>query len=250
MMNRNTDFPSHADQTRSATDDWAGSVASVSSSAGSLIRSNPLPLALIGVGIGWLALSGSGYDRRMARAASTYAGPVVREARHRLHDATETVRSTATDAADHIRDTAAHAYDRVSDGVSSVQQGARNIAGQASSTTHHYGDNAAHRAGSMAAGFWDMVNEHPLVAGLMGMGLGAAIAASLPSSRVEDRWVGSLADDTTSKVKGLADEALERGSRAARAAADVARDELVEAGEATAKAAGDAARKDTRKPVA
>lgn len=236
-MYSNSRYPSHTDIDHPVTRDWTGSDSfRHSSRSGTMpwLRSNPVPLALIGLGIGWLALSGTGADRRIARSARQYAGPVLDDAKERLSDAAETVRDTAT-----------HAYEKAEEGVSSLRRAAMDMADRTGSTASDYGHEATRRTNSATSGFWDMVHEHPLVAGLMAMGLGAAIGASLPTSRIEDRWAGSLADDATSKIKSVAEDAIERGSRAVRAATGTAREELAEVAEHTADAARSELRKDT-----
>ncbi|MCW2246420.1 ElaB/YqjD/DUF883 family membrane-anchored ribosome-binding protein [Azospirillum fermentarium] len=237
-MYSNPRYPSHTDLDHPVTRDWTGSDSFQPHDTGtaSWLRANPVPLALIGMGIGWLALSGTGSGRRMARTARDYAGPALDTAKEKLNE-----------AADTVRDTASHAYEKAEEGVSSLRRAAMDMADRTTATARSYGQEAAHRTGSTTTGFWDMVHEHPLVAGLMAMGLGAAIGASLPASRMEDRWAGPLADDTTSRLKSVAEDVIERGSRAARAAADTAREELAEAAEHTADAARSESRKDTGK---
>lgn len=233
-------YPTHTDLDHPVTRDWTGSDSFQSTTGMARLWANPLPLALIGVGIGWLALAGTGADRRIARTARDTAGPVLDSARETLSNAAETVRDTATHAYE-------KAYEKTEEGASSLRRAAMDMAGRTGTTTRGYGHETAYRARSATAGFWDMVHEHPLVAGLMAMGLGAAIGASLPASRIEDRWAGPLADDTASTLKSAAEDVIERGSRAARAAADTAREELAETVEHTADAARSESRKDIGK---
>ncbi len=232
-------YPSHSDIDHPVTRDWAGSDSLHSRTTGTMpwLRANPLPLALIGVGIGWLALSGTGTGHRIARSARETAGPVLNDARERLSEAAETV-----------RDTAAHTYEKAGESVSSLRRAAMDMAERTGATARDYTHQASHRGSSATDGFWDMVHDHPLVAGLMAMGLGAAIGASLPASRVEDRWAGSLADDTAGKIKAVAEDALERGSRAARAAAESAREELVETADSSTTASPTQTRPDMTRP--
>lgn len=237
-------YPSHTDIDHPVTRDWAGSDSLYSRSTGTMptgtmpwLRANPVPLALIGVGIGWLALSQTGTGHRIARATRETAGPVLNDARERLSEAAEAV-----------RDTAAHTYEKAGESVSSLRQAAMGMAERAGTIARDSTHQATRHSSSATNGFWDMVHDHPLVAGLMAMGLGAAIGASLPTSRVEDRWAGSLADNTVGTIKAVAEDALERGSRAARAAAETVREELVETADSSATASPTQTRPDVARP--
>lgn len=227
------------------------------SSVSSAVRDNPIPLALIGLGVGWLALSGSGYDRRIARSGA------VHSVRDRAGTAAEYARDTFYSATDSVRDAASTAYDRASDAVSSardhipgmgghtysVGQSSQQSSRQSGSTPSHHdsgrhGLMATERMHSATSRLWDMVDEHPLVAGVMGVALGAALGASIPSTRYENEWIGDYADEATHRAKELAQEAMDRGTRAARAAVEAAKEEVGDA----VGAAGDAAREEARKP--
>ena len=89
-------------------------------------------------------------------------------------------------------------------------------------------DHLRHRAHDMSTGFWDLVEDHPIVAGAMGVALGAAIGTALPGTRYEKRWVGEYADEATERAKAIAMDALDRGTRAAQAAAETVVDSAKE----------------------
>ncbi len=224
---------------------------------------NPIPLALVGIGLGWLALSGSGYDRRIARSR------VLSRMRHRAGDAADYARDTLSSATDSVRQAAGSAYDSASQAVGSAYDTAANAAsnavGSASGAVsgaserlssrvseHTSGWSGAtpdlhlrERLGHVSTGFWDLVEDHPIVAGTMGVALGAAIGAALPATRYENRWVGDYADEATERAKSLAMDALDRGTRAAQAAVQTAKEEVTEA----VSAVGEAARDEARKPA-
>ncbi|SMH43873.1 hypothetical protein [Azospirillum agricola] len=254
--------------------------ASAPSSMMGSVTSNPIPLALIGVGLGWLALSTSGYDRRIARSST------LRSIRHRAEDAVGYARDTLGSAGDSVRSAASSAYDSASDAVSGAYDSASSAVsgaydnassavgsaydsassalgdngnrvanrgpGGALSTSHSTSHSSLHvreRMHDVSTGFWDMVEDHPMVAGAMGVALGAAIGAALPSTQSESRWVGPYADEATERAKTLAMDALDRGTRAAQAAVEAAREEVTEAASSTADAARSAAREEAKKPA-
>ncbi|MDQ2103992.1 hypothetical protein [Azospirillum isscasi] len=232
-----------------------------SHSVGDTMRSNPIPLAMIGIGVGWLALTASGYDRRIARSGAMHnvrdrAGSAAQYARDTFYSAGSSVRDAASHAYDRASDAASHMYERASDAVDEAGDRVRGMAGQARDRAQGmhrdmsgYGGDHGHmrasdRLHSATGRFWEMVDDHPMVAGVMGVALGAALGASIPSTRYEDRWVGDYADEATNRAKEVALDAMDRGTRAARAAVEAAKEEVGEA----VSAAGDAAREEARKP--
>ncbi|MFL7901323.1 hypothetical protein ACW7BJ_00220 [Azospirillum argentinense] len=243
-----------------------------SHSVGETMRSNPIPLAMIGIGLGWLALTASGYDRRIARSGAMHnvrdrAGSAAQYARDTFYSAGGTVREAASHAYERASDAASHVYERASDAVDEAGDRVRGLTDQARDRAHdmrrdmssrvdsHIGNHGGNHGGashfrasdrlhSATGRFWEMVDDHPVVAGMMGVALGAALGASIPSSRYEDRWVGDYADEATSRAKEMALDAMDRGTRAARAAVEAAKEEVGDA----VSAASDAAREEARKP--
>lgn len=232
-----------------------------SHSVGETMRSNPIPLAMIGIGLGWLALTASGYDRRIARSGAMH------NVRDRADSAAQYARDTFYSAGSSVREAASHVYERASDAVDEAGNRVRGLTDHARERAHdmrrdvgnrvgsHIGNDggnyggashmrASDRLHSATGRFWEMVDDHPMVAGVMGIALGAALGASIPSTRYEDRWVGDYADDATHRAKEMAVEAMDRGTRAARAAVEAAKEEVGDA----VSAASDAAREEARKP--
>ncbi|MFM2041992.1 MAG: hypothetical protein RLY86_568 [Pseudomonadota bacterium] len=76
--------------------------------------------------------------------------------------------------------------------------------------------------------FWDMVDQHPMAAGLAGLALGAALGATLPPTETEDEWFGEFRDQTVDQAwaqgRDTVSEAGEVAREAARAGADAAMD--------------------------
>ncbi|MCG5241675.1 hypothetical protein [Azospirillum doebereinerae] len=233
------------------------------------VTSNPIPLALVGIGLGWLALSSTGYDRRIARSST------VRNVRHRASDAVggamDYARDTFSSASDSVRNAAGSVYDSASDAVSGAYDSASGaVSGAYDSASERVsgavggasgrvsnrlpsvqtgGSHMRERLHGVSSSIWELVEEHPVVAGAMGIALGAAIGAALPSTQYENRWVGDYADEATERAKALAMDALDRGTRAAQAAVEAAKEEVTEVASNATDAAREAAREEVKKPA-
>jgi hypothetical protein len=59
-------------------------------------------------------------------------------------------------------------------------------------------------------GFNSLLSEQPLLLGAMGIAVGAAIGAALPSTEQEDRLFGSTRDKALSEVKQRGAESYEQ----------------------------------------
>lgn len=162
------------------------------SNLGRSVRDNPLPVALVGVGLAWLMASG-----RSAAASSPRATQHTGDGADDdglLHRA-----GAALDGAkDSVRDTAQRVADRT--------RGAKQRVGE---LTQH----SKQRVQEARDTAVDLFERHPLVLGGLGLALGSALAGLLPTTRTEDELMGDTRDDLLDKAK-----------RSAQAATDAARE--------------------------
>ena len=75
-----------------------------------------------------------------------------------------------------------------------------------------------------------MAQENPLGLAVGSIAAGFIVGLLLPSSRVEDRKLGPIADDVKEKAKETGQEALERGQHVAQEAAQSAQQTIQEKG--------------------
>lgn len=225
-------------------------MSSGASHMGDMVRGNPVPLAMIGIGLGWMLLSRSGMDQRIAhsgamRSVRSTAGSTARYARDTFYSAAGSVRDAAGSMYDRAGDMASDAYESAGDAASRMTGSGTyddrtgGPAGHGMPQQHSQGGRSqggrsmtgsmSRQLGHVTTSFWDLVEDHPLVAGVMGVALGAALGASIPGTRYEERWVGDYAGQVTNMAKEAAQDAVERGTRAAQAAAEAAREHVAEA---------------------
>lgn len=132
---------------------------------GAAARQDPVPMALVGIGLAWLMMSSrrGSYDAAH-RAAAADRGLSAAGMRQKVSATTQ-----------RMSDTAHAARERM----------------------HHMGDSARHGAQRLRDGYDHMAQEQPLVLGAIGLALGALLGASAPRTRTEERWMGSASDRAT-----------------------------------------------------
>lgn len=124
---------------------------------GRQVKYNPVPMLLTGIGLTWL-MSASAERHAPARRSGS-------DAMERLSESAGSVRDKARSAR-------------------------QSLGEQASDLRHTVRD----RAESAQRSFEHLLHDQPLVAGALGVALGAAIGALLPSTDTEDEWMGEASD--------------------------------------------------------
>jgi hypothetical protein len=197
---------------------------------GRAVQDNPVPAALVGIGLGWLALSGrhphataadagNGNDsfradpHRPGNGAMTDTEDAAGDQGTRLHQAREWARQQTERARDVAGERGERAYRHASDTVH-----------HASDTVHH----ELRRVRNGGASIGGFVKERPIISALAVAGLGAVIAGTVFAR--SDRGRAAI-DRGSEAVREGAERAAERASDLADTAA-----------KRSAEAAGDAAR--------
>ena len=219
-----------------------GQAGKLTANLGKQIRDNPLPLLLIGAGVGMLFMNkGHGHDHQAAHPGMTHEewkeeqryrnlegarssiSRVVGETKeafsHRLHEAEamaldlkqhageaiDAFKARVTRTAEGLSLKAKSIRDKMSDGAAATAQFAKD---QAHNIKEGLGD-AKHKTQA----FYD---EYPLAAGAIGVAIGAIIGAAAPLSSVERDNLHGVADAAAKAGADLA----EKGARAVDKAAN------------------------------
>ncbi|MCB4825051.1 DUF3618 domain-containing protein [Roseicella aerolata] len=215
---------------------------------GQQVRDNPLPLLLIGAGIGWLMMAGNRpagasatmpSSGRMTGAGMTGTSRTVGSGGTRVRvygeegqsltgrasSAMGSARDSVAGAADQAIDRAGQAYRGAADAASSAAESVRETAGSVADSMRGAASMAADRAagtgqeiraqaGEMGEqarqGVTWLMREQPLVLGAIGVALGAAVGALLPGTETEDRLMGQTRDAVADRVQATAQEGYER----------------------------------------
>jgi hypothetical protein len=228
------------------------------------LRDNPLPVALTGLGIVWLMAKSALSSNVRPRSSPTWdrasgaAGQVydIAERAQRAGDSLTRFPDEAEDAfmarvveararilglQQDASETMAVFAERVQQALESAQQTARERLAQIGETASEWGSavadqtrrtseamgQAAQQGRDMAArattAFTQTLNENPMLLGAIGLTAGVLLAALVPPTETEEELIAPVGN----AIRDAADETIERGKRAATAAAETAYENLV-----------------------
>ncbi|MGE5504790.1 MAG: DUF3618 domain-containing protein [Actinomycetota bacterium] len=190
-------------------------IASDYSRVGQAVRDNPIPLALIGLGIGWLAVSNMRSGGAMAGESDVDTG----------------IAGSAWGSPPGMGDFGAGAGAPSSgygaEGAEGLKQRASDVAGQAKARlsetassararVSEWSSSARRQAGQAADATLETYQEHPLTMGVVAMLLGAAIGAMIPRSSVERRVLGGsdIAQRARDAIRQTAEQVKQTGQEA------------------------------------
>lgn len=176
------------------------------------VRANPVPLSLIGSGLGLLILN---------RTRPAAAGKALDAARSAASGALDTTKNVASKGAHIVADVSAAGAHKVGDAVHAVPE----VASSALDASR----SGARRAGSVLE---QAVQERPLLFGVAALLVGAAVALLLPRTEAENRWFGPARDN-------LLDQARQRAQSIAASAQEAAKEAVHEITEHVQTAAHD-----------
>ena len=235
------------------------------------VRDNPIPVALIGIGIAWLFAADRrpresyGQERyprslrrpvRSAYADTEFAGMDDAEyyaARdYGTGEADEglgqRMASKAGETAQGLKESASHVGQKISETASSLTGKVQQAGQAARSRIQETTGSAQERMSEMGRRsqvqmerakdrFSEMMDEQPLVLGALGLAIGAALGAAIPSTRRENEMMGNVRDDLLDRAKETAREQAETLKQSAQRLADTAKQEVGRVAEEMSNAA-------------
>ena len=183
------------------------------------LRENPIPIALIGLGIAWLAIS---QTRRQTAAEYPEGYYPTHEGYDEDEGLRAKVRARAEAAKARLADTAEKAKARLASAQTSAEEGVSAARGKAAEYAHLAQEKAGEYGRYARQRFDDTLDQEPLVIGAIGLAVGAAIGAALPASPVERRYFGPA----RSKAADAARQSLDQVKDVAQRAYGQVKDEL------------------------
>lgn len=156
------------------------------------IRQNPLPFALIGVGVGMLVVNkyrrgSGGYSAGRGDYRTGWEAP-------QPQSPTVIVKAQGT----------------VGEAVSTVQETVSNVTSQAREQISQLGDQARERALEASYQLRTTLQERPLVVGAVAMAVGAAVGLAMPATRVEQEYLGEARDKLVDKAQQVAQDTMQK----------------------------------------
>jgi len=226
-----SDMASSAGQMASGAASSAGHMASSASETAmdtgsdvvELVRQNPVPAALVGIGLGWLYMnrsSGQPNYRAQSSTPTRYGQSASAQAysgRYPNGQGSGGVGSMVGRATDQVSDLASSAQEQVGDAAGAVKEHVSDMAGTVMDQTQR-------APGQIQR----LVQERPLTAAVVAASLGAAAGLWLPPTQIENQLFGSanrqvmdraheVASETMEKVQDVAQEVKSTVSEGARA---------------------------------
>ncbi|HEX9942422.1 MAG TPA: DUF3618 domain-containing protein [Thermoanaerobaculia bacterium] len=229
-----------------------------------IAREHPMPAAVIGLGLGWLLVESSrsdddrraqdygsyrtGYAGDYGYGRSSYAGTDYATDFEATDFDTEESGGRLSAAKDKVKDVAGSAKDAVIGAKDKVGEAAEWTKDHALDLGHRTKDRASelrYRAQDKASalkgqakvqarraklGFWQTLEENPLMVGAATLALGVIAGLSIPSTEKEKELMGETRDRLLEEVKEAGQQALEKGKHVAEAVAGTVKEEVKNAG--------------------
>ncbi len=212
-------------------------------------REHPMPAAVVGLGLGWLMVESArkpdpwdGRERGDYTGWSGgsfrqgYASEALSTAKDKVQDLTGSAKDALSSAGDKVSDLAGQAKDQVSDLGHQVADKAstlgHQVADKASTLGHQVTDKASDlrqqaktQVRRARVGFWQTMEENPLMVGAATLALGVIVGLVLPSTDREDELMGETRDQLLDQAKEAGQQVLDKSKHVAEAVADKVKEE-------------------------
>lgn len=174
---------------------------------GDAISRNPLPAALVGMGVVWLFSGRKDWAAGTVRSGLDWASDAANDAA----DAAGSTMRTGAQYAGAMRDKATRFAGEQADALSDV--------------TTSLPEEGTELTEGVRSGLTDLFQRQPLALGAIGFAIGAGIAAVLPSTRTEADYLGEASDAAKEMAQEFAGQQAARARRVGEKALDAAAEE-------------------------
>jgi len=206
------------------------------------IRQNPVPAALVGIGLGWLFMNrqsapdrrysryndqsnyyrGSqadygnrqGYTRKMGAYADSYNTRWADQGEQDAQGSLHRVQETAGNVVNRAQETVGNIADRTQETVGSIadrtQETVSNVVSQTQEAAGYIADQAQYQAQRVEDRFQHALYENPLAVGAVALAIGTAVGFSLPQTQRENELLGDARDTLIDRAQEVAQDTLEK----------------------------------------
>lgn len=215
---------------------------------GTSVRANPLPVALITAGIGWLMSGRSGSFPRISHGSSRPRDRIVRTERldttydgyagsERLEDeaweegpgfitrAARSVEETTSSARDRLGRAAEAASDAAQSAMDETRGSLESLRRSAGQGFRRFRESAGEQGRHVRARAETFADEQPVLLAVAGLALGALVGAMARSTATESRLMGEASDRLKRRAKDEAVSSVEQATEAAKRTYGAVREE-------------------------
>jgi hypothetical protein len=181
-------------------------------------RTNPIPLAMIGIGAAWLLASKRSerqWNGGYRSGDSTWGGGESQYGSTEYISSCEGYRSPYAGSAYSTGDYSSGAYTTgsYSGGAESATRDWQAAASERTAAVKNRARTAAYQARNR----WDsMLDENPMALGIAALAAGALVGAALPQTEVENEYLGETRDQVIDSAKSMATESVDKAKSVAQ----------------------------------
>jgi len=175
------------------------------------IKKNPVPAAMVALGVGWLWTHRESTSSRPS-AQWGYAG------------------QTQPSSGGGIGQTASQAQEKAGQMVSQAQDQVGEWTDQAQQQASQLGSQAQDQLQQAKSQFDHLVRENPVAVAAVAIGIGAAVGMMMPQTHQENQWMGETRDQVLDQAQSAAQDALQKVQKVADTAQHAAQHEANQQG--------------------
>jgi gas vesicle protein len=169
------------------------------------IRENPIPVAMVGIGLGWLILNGRGGQKQMG-SGSSYLEEQRRRSGTFYEDEQDAGYNEQPGTLDRARAKASGVVDSVKHKTSELAEQTHRTADRVAGSAQDVAGRVAEETRMQSRRVERAFQENPLVIGAAALALGLAAGLAIPSTEKEIELVGGTRDHLVDKVKDVAED--------------------------------------------
>lgn len=179
------------------------------SSVSNIVQQNPIPCALIGLGLGMFIVNRIRHADGRTWRSRAYQHEFEAGMAIPRHAGMEREHDDYAGAARQYGGTARNALNR-------VKETAGEWTHETAERVSHLGHQAREGAMRAGRGFQHLIQENPLAVGAAAVAVGAVVGLALPSTRIEHEYMGETSEKLVDKAQQVARDAMDKVKTAAQ----------------------------------
>lgn len=181
------------------------------SSVGEIISQNPIPAALVGLGLGWIFMNRGSSRQNGHTLYDREYNPYLQKSRSYTDEAqgrADALRERTGQMAEQAKDATQDALDQAQTTAGNVAEEMQQRAGEVARQTRYQAERVEDR-------FGELLRSNPLAVGAAAVVVGALVGSMLPETERENELLGPTSDNLMNKARSTAEETLDKVQRVA-----------------------------------